>query len=249
MKIKADLHIHSCLSPCGSLEMSPGCIVEELKNNGISLAALTDHNSSLNCPAFATLCKRAGIQALFGMEVQTAEEIHVLALFNDLTIALEFSDFVYDRLPTIRNIPAKTGDQVYVDENEEILGEVEKYLAMSIDLSIDEVATEVHARGGLVIPAHVDRPSFSLMSQFGVITEGDWDAIEIFKPDRDPPLDTKGFPYIASSDAHYPEHIAERYTELEVDEDFLQADKVDLGKLKAALKTSVLKNAEYAKGS
>src|SRR5574344_116510 len=103
MQIKADLHIHSCLSPCGSLQMSPKKIVEVLKANDIRLAAITDHNSSLNCPSFASLCKKEGIQALFGMEVQTAEEIHVLALFNPLEIALAFSNFIYAHLPAIKN--------------------------------------------------------------------------------------------------------------------------------------------------
>ena len=238
MKIKADLHIHSCLSPCGSLDMSPKRIVQELKQRDIALAALTDHNTSLNCPAFASLCKAEGIQALFGMEVQSSEEIHILALFNELSASLDFSAFVYALIPNIKNIPKKTGDQVYVDEDENILGELEKYLLNSIPLSVDEVAKEIHKRGGLVVPAHIDRPSFSLTSQFGLVTEGEWDALEIVKIDREPAIDTKGYPLVFSSDAHHPFQIASRLSILEVDEDFLRKNCVDLSELKEAFKTA-----------
>lgn len=238
MQIKADLHIHSCLSPCGSLQMSPKKIVEVLKANDIRLAALTDHNSSLNCPSFASLCKKEGIQALFGMEVQTAEEIHVLALFNTLEIAVDFSNFIYAHLPAIKNRPEKTGDQVYVDEEENIIGEVTNFLLNSVSLEIDVLAKEIHSRSGLVIPAHVDRPSFSLTSQLGTIIERDWDALEVVKPDREPALDTKGYPLIFSSDAHHPFQIAQRHTILEVDDDFFSQDKVNLDSLRKAFKTS-----------
>ena len=237
MNIKADLHIHSCLSPCGDLSMSPSRIVSVLKEKGIGLAAITDHNTSLNNRAFASLCKKEGIAPLFGMEAQTAEEIHVLCLFSSLTSALMFSNFIYDLLPPIMNIPEKMGDQVVVDEDETILEEVKKYLITSANISIDELEKEVHRRGGLYIPAHVDRPSFSLSSQFGTITEGNWDAIEVVRLDRDPPLDTHGYPIIFSSDAHYPELIARRYTELDLGELdlYTPSGEVNLDTLKTAL--------------
>lgn len=244
MIIKADLHIHSCLSPCGSLEMSPKRIVEELKAKQIQLAALTDHNSSLNCPSFAKLCKKAGIAALFGLEVQTLEEIHVLALFNDLEKSLEFSAFLYNLLPNVQNIPEKMGDQVFVDEKDQILGEVDKYLLNSIPLTIDELSSEIHTRGGIVIPAHVDRPSFSLTSQFGYITEGEWDALEIVGFKKNPPLDTKNYPKIFSSDAHFPSQISERHSLLEVPENFFKTEKIDLAILKKAFQTSVFQNVQ-----
>lgn len=237
MTIKADLHIHSCLSPCGDLSMSPSRIVSTLKERGVSLAAITDHNTSLNNPTFATLCKKEGIAPLFGMEAQTAEEIHALCLFNSLSSALDFSNFIYDLLPPIMNVPEKMGDQVVVDEDENILGEVEKYLITSASISIDELEKEVHSRGGLFIPAHVDRPSFSLSSQFGYITEGNWDAIEVVRLDRDPPLDTHGYPIIFSSDAHYPDLIARRYTELDIGNFDIYTSKgeVNLAAVKTAL--------------
>ena len=162
--------------------MSPRQIVKTLKEKHIALAALTDHNVALNCPAFAACCKEAGIAALYGMEAQTAEEIHVLCLFPELQTALDFCASWYETLPNVMNKPEVTGDQVYVNERDEIIGEVEKYLITSAPYTLDECAELVHKAGGLVIPAHVDRPAFSMMSQLGAIVAGDWDALEFVRP-------------------------------------------------------------------
>jgi 3',5'-nucleoside bisphosphate phosphatase len=180
--IRSDFHLHSCVSPCGDLLMSPAVIVKTLQEKHIQLAALTDHNTALNCPAFAKCCRDAGIAALYGMEAQTSEELHVLCLFPVLRTAIDFCAAWYDSLPDIRNKPEITGDQVYVDENDEIVGEVEKYLITSAPWTLDECAAMVHQAGGLVIPAHVDRPAFSMMSQLGTIVEGGWDALEFVRP-------------------------------------------------------------------
>ena len=217
--------------------MSPSVIVKTLQEKHIQLAALTDHNTALNCPAFAKCCTDAGIAALYGMEAQTAEELHVLCLFPILKVAVDFCSEWYDSLPDIRNKPEITGDQVYVDENDEIVGEVEKYL--------------IHKAGGLVIPAHVDRPAFSMMSQLGAIVEGSWDALEFVRPqvlqeqrararasllvsehrkeNEQMELHNKRqsvsaleiklpapYPVITSSDAHYVEHIGRRAFELDI---------------------------------
>lgn len=227
--ILADFHLHSCLSPCGDLLMSPSAIVKTLGERHIQLAALTDHNSALNCPAFAKCCKDAGIAALYGMEAQTSEELHVLCLFSVLQTAMDFCGAWYDSLPCIINKPEITGDQVYVDENDEITGEAEKYLITSAPYSLDECAERVHRAGGLVIPAHVDRPSFSMMSQLGTIVEGDWDALEFMRPQvlqehkAHPPSDgtlpvrlPRAYPVTTSSDAHYIEHIGRRAFELDI---------------------------------
>jgi PHP family Zn ribbon phosphoesterase len=203
--------------------MSPTVIAEYLKSRGVQLAALTDHNSALNCPAFAEACRVRGVAALYGMEAQTSEEVHALCLFSRLDTALSFSDELYDLMPPIWNIPEKTGDQVYVDAEENILGEVEKYLVTSVALSLDELAERVISLGGIIIPAHVDRPAFSLTSQLGFIPDGPWAALEVV---RMPPLDhalrdssyadTRGYPLTTSSDAHYIEHIARRSFELNI---------------------------------
>jgi PHP family Zn ribbon phosphoesterase len=260
MLLTADFHIHSCLSPCGDLTMSPTQIVKTLKERGVQLAALTDHNSSLNCPAFQILCKKAGIAALYGMEAQTTEEVHVLCLFSHLKTALDFSNEIYELMPPIMNNPEKMGDQVYVDEEEDILGEVEKYLVTSANINLDDLAEKVHSLGGLVIPAHVDRPAFSLTSQLGFIPTGDWDALEVVRMPQDSSLqskgidvmdmsagipvrvntkvlDTRNYPLITSSDAHYIEHIARRSFLLDIGDDPLyeKDGSVSLKTIKAAL--------------
>jgi len=210
MIIKADIHLHSCVSPCGDLYMSPKKIVETLAEKNIQLAALTDHNTSMNTPAFAICCKQHNIAALYGMEAQTAEELHVLTLFSSVETALDFCESWYDLLPDIRNKPEKTGDQVYVDEHDSILGEVEKYLITSASVSLDELERHVHKHNGLVIPAHVDRPSFSMTSQLGCVVNGNWDAVEFVKPDNAPLMLPSPYPVITSSDVHYVEHIGRR---------------------------------------
>jgi predicted metal-dependent phosphoesterase TrpH len=198
--------------------MSPSVIAAELARKGIGLAALTDHKSALNCPAFKAACNRHGIVPLFGMEAQTAEEVHILCLFADLETALAFGDEIYAQLPAVKNIPGKMGDQVYVNEDDEIIGEVENFLVISARYDVSEIAARVHELGGLVIPAHADRSAFSLTSQFGYISDGDWDAIELVKQRQSdiegkPPFPDK--PVTRSSDAHYIEDIAFRSTALD----------------------------------
>lgn len=219
MIVRADLHLHSCLSPCGDLSMSPRAIAASLAARGISLAALTDHNTALNCPAFASACRDSGVTPLFGIEAQGREECHILCLFFDLESALALGNELYDLMPPILNVPEKMGDQVYVDENEDIAGEVDKYLITSADIGLEDLADRVISLGGIVIPAHVDRPSFSLTSQLGFIPDGHWSALEVVRmPDTSAPraLDTRGYPLITSSDAHYPEHIGRRAFELDI---------------------------------
>ncbi len=241
MIIRADLHIHSCLSPCGDLSMSPRAIAGTLASRGVNLAALTDHNSALNCPAFDFACREAGIAALFGIEAQTREECHMLCLFAEPETALKLGEELYAVMPPVPNNPGKMGDQVYVDENEDILGEVEKYLVTSADIGIDELADRVHELGGIAVPAHADRPAFSLVSQLGFIPEGNWDALELVRLPLSEPaareLDTRGYPLITSSDAHYIEHLARRPFDLDIaDAPLLRADgRVDMETIRAAL--------------
>jgi len=220
-----DLHNHSCLSPCGSLDMSPRYMLEIAAAKKIQVMALTDHNSSLNCPAFAKLCPRFGIIPIFGMEATTSEEIHALCLFTSLEASLAFSEYAYSILTPFLNNSEKTGDQVYVDEEDNIDGEVEYYLVNPLDLSIDQIGAKAAEYGGIVIPAHVDRSAFSMTSQLGVVVDGPWAALECVRIPpavNGQPLDTKGYPLTTSSDAHYPEHVARRPFELDINREELQ---------------------------
>ena len=220
----ADLHNHSCLSPCGSLDLSPRQLLELGAAKGLKLMALTDHNSSLNCPAFAKLSSKYGIIPIFGMEATTSEEIHVLCLFTSLEASMAFSEYAYSILTPFLNNPEKAGDQVYVDEDDNIEGEVEYYLVNPLDLSIDNIGAKIAEYGGIVIPAHVDRYAFSMTSQLGVVVDGPWAALECV---RIPPvmngfpMDSKGYPLITSSDAHFPEYVGRRPFALDVSEEEL----------------------------
>ncbi len=199
--------------------MSPRTLVELASSRGVEVLALTDHNSSLNCPAFAKVCAEYNIVPVFGMEAATAEEIHVLCLFGSLDAALTFSGYIYDHLPPFPNNPVLTGDQVYVDEDDNIEGEVEYYLVNALDISLDEIGPKVKEYGGIVIPAHVDRAAFSMTSQLGVIVPGPWAALELVR--IPPSVDTLSYPLITSSDAHYPEHVARRPFKLDVSKEEL----------------------------
>lgn len=230
---RCDLHMHSCLSPCGQLEMSPNALAALLAERGIQLAALTDHNAALNTPTFEKACRRHGIVPLSGLEVQSSEECHILCLFADSRTAVDFGDYIYSLLPPVMNRPEKTGDQVWVDENDEILGELDKFLITSCTLAVDEIARLARDRGGLAIPAHVDRPSFSLSSQLGFIPEGPWDALEVITVP--PAIDTGPYPLTQSSDAHCLMHVARRSFELELPEGFGKDGRADIEAIRTAL--------------
>jgi hypothetical protein len=250
MALLADLHNHSCLSPCGSLDLSPRRLAELAAARNIKVLALTDHNSGLNGPAFAKVCPRYGIIPIFGMEATTQEEIHVLCLFTSLEASLAWGEYVYSILIPFPNDPGKTGDQVYVDEDDNIEGEVEYFLPNAINLGIEDIGPKAAAYGGIVIPAHVDRPAFSMVSQLGVVVKGPWAALECVRippkifgppgtPGTDKPIDTLGYPLTTSSDAHYPEHVARRPFDLDISPEELQPNgpgtEADLEALKQGL--------------
>ncbi|MGL4368763.1 MAG: PHP-associated domain-containing protein, partial [Spirochaetota bacterium] len=205
--------IHSCLSPCGSLEMSPSAIVKRSIEAGLGCIAVTDHNTALNCPALKKVCERRGLACLFGMEITSTEEVHLLALFDDCNAAVDMGDFIYKSLPDIPNDPEAFGDQVYVDEEENILGELDKYLGAGAQLTIDEIGDAVHSRGGLFIPSHVDRPLYSMISQLGFLPDGNYDALEFSRHFMRRGEDIRKintddrYPVITNSDAHFLEGI------------------------------------------
>ena len=207
--------------------MSPVTIARRAAQEGLALAALTDHNSALNAPAFAAACAREKIVPVFGIEVTTMEEAHVLALFETPQQALKLGELLYAALPAIPNDPEKMGDQVYVNEAEEIIGEVEKFLVTAVEFPLDEVARLIRDLDGLFIPAHVDRAAFSLISQLGFIPSMDYDGMEITS--WPPVAGTGGIPLLSDSDAHYPEDIGKRRT-------FFEADAASFQAFRAALK-------------
>ncbi len=205
MILRADFHIHSCLSPCGTLAMSPGAIARAARAAGLNAIALTDHNCARNAPALAEACRQYGLFALHGVEATTSEELHVLCLFDHVETALDFGDMLMKRLPSIRNLPEKMGDQVVVDANENIIEQIPVFLGSATDITLTDLAESVTAAGGLFVPSHIDRPSFSLLSQLGIIPDLPYDALEITTDRRRAGLtDVILRPYslICASDAH-----------------------------------------------
>ncbi|MBN2487014.1 MAG: PHP domain-containing protein [Bacteroidales bacterium] len=216
---RADLHIHSVLSPCGDLDMGPVRIIEEAGRKKLDIIALTDHNSALNCEIMSEMGKKAGITVIFGVEVNTREEVHCLTFFENLESLKKFQQFLDSSLPHITNKPEKFGHQLVVNEKEEILEEIDKLLIVSLNRSIEEVEQKVHGLGGIFIPAHADRPVNGIFSQIGFIPETlQIDAIEISSSaslsqmlNQRPEI--AKYQVISNSDAHFPQQIGKRVTE------------------------------------
>ena len=216
--MKFDLHIHSCLSPCANLEMSPGEIVARAKQSGMDGIALTDHQSARNCPAIAECAKRAGLKCLYGLEIQTAEEVHTVALFDTVEQALAMTDFVYAAMPKRVNDPETFGDQPVVTWDDDIVELEWRILAMGCRHFIPETAAKVHELGGLYIAAHIDRPNFSCLGTLGAIPEDCFDAVELSRTaeaaDWLPKAD--GYAVTRSSDAHNLDDVARVWTEADL---------------------------------
>lgn len=214
----ADLHIHTCLSPCGDLDMSPGNIVRIAKERGLQIIAITDHNSTRNVQTCMSLGEQEGLYVIPGCEVNTREEVHVLCYFPHLEATEVFQHYLDEKMSDVKNDPDRFGYQVAVDENNRIVYEEERSLFMSIDDDIEGVAEVVHRLGGLFVPAHVDRPGNSLFSQLGFIPPGlRYHALEVSKGTTPAEFllshpELKGVRLIQSSDAHYPGDIAVAYT-------------------------------------
>lgn len=207
MKLFYDLHLHSCLSPCGDQDMTPANLAGMCALAGLDVAALTDHNSSGNCRAFVRACEKLGLLALSGMELTTAEEVHVICLFPSADQAEAFSAHVYERLPPIPNNKAIFGPQLLMDEADQVLGEETHLLSGATSIGVYEVCPLVAGFGGVCFPAHIDRPSYSLLSQLGL-----WDPSLPFPlaeislacpPDFHKRPDIQGVPLITDSDAHF----------------------------------------------
>lgn len=222
-EFRVDLHLHTCLSPCGSLEMSPQQIVETALERGLDAVAVTDHNSTLQCPEIRALGKEHGLVVFAGAEVTTREEAHCVALFADDRTCAAFQKYLEEHLPPVPNDPERFGDQVWVTNQGEIVGEAPYLLISALDRSVEQIAEVVHRLGGLFIAAHVERPSFSLISQLGFIDPSlPLDAIEFNDAVRFEKLMVahaylKQYTAYSASDAHYPGQIGTKYSLLKAD--------------------------------
>lgn len=211
-----DFHVHSCLSPCADNDMTPNNIAGMAALAGLNIVALTDHNSCRNCPAFFAAAKRQGIIPVAGMELTTAEDIHVVCLFEQLEDAMRFSDAVDAVRIRIPNRTEIFGDQLWVDENDEIVGIEEDLLSNATSLTLDDVPLLVRAHRGICFPAHVDREANGILStlggfpptpRFSIAEFHDAEKIEAYKSTH-PQL--CGMQTVIGSDAHYLWDIRDR---------------------------------------
>jgi PHP family Zn ribbon phosphoesterase len=215
----SDLHIHTCLSPCGDLEMAPKDIVRRAREEGLALIGITDHNSSKNVGAVLEAAEGTSVSVIPGMEVQTIEEVHVLTYFGDLDALKEWDEIVYRELPDVLNNPDHFGDQPVVTIEGEILGFERKLLLNSVRMTVDQVFGEVQRLGGYCVPAHTDKNSFSLLTQLGFIPPNLHIVIvEVHDLQRAQRLAAlKDLQFITSSDAHFLSEVGKGKSHLIMD--------------------------------
>ncbi len=169
MKLTYDFHIHTALSPCGELSMTPNNIVNMALLNDLDVIAITDHNTCENVKAVLEVAQGTNLLVLPGIEVESREEIHIICLFSSLEAANQMQEAVYASLP-IRKNPAKIfGEQLLFDHQDEVVGKLDQLLSFATGLSIDEIQKLVLEYDGVFIPAHIDRPSYSILSNLGMI--------------------------------------------------------------------------------
>jgi PHP family Zn ribbon phosphoesterase len=209
----ADLHIHTVLSPCAEVEMIPPLIVKRARELGLDLIAITDHNASANAGAVMAAAAGTGLAVWPGMELQTREEVHLLCLFDNLDSSKRWQAAVAEVLPPLQNREEFFGPQFVVDAEGDWMRNETQLLATSAEIGLEEAVSRVHDLGGLAIPAHVDRPSFSLLFNLGFIPPGAaLDALEV-SPRFLPPDGggkwpfLRGWPLLVNGDAHRLEDV------------------------------------------
>lgn len=211
-----DLHIHSCLSPCGDSLMTPPNIANMAYIKGLDIIAITDHNSTRNAGALIRASKGLPLTVIPGVEVTTAEEIHVICLFPDLESAERAGEELEKHLPPIQNRPEYFGEQLIVDENETVTGSLPLLLPNALNISIDSLPKLIDSYGGFCYPAHIDKQSNSVLSVFGYLPDTpEFSALEVHNPEQFF-KDTANECYreahfiVTSSDAHQLADISER---------------------------------------
>ena len=205
----ADLHVHTLLSPCAEIEMTPHHIVMKAAETGVNLLAITDHNASANIAAAIEAAQRYGIKVLPGMEVQCKEEAHIIVLFDEPEQMQCWQQIVDKKMLPLQNDPKRFGAQFIVDADDNFVAEEQRMLLASLQLDADEIIECCNSLGGICIAAHIDRPSYSLLGQLGFLTESMALAAVEISPLGLEELTKKclkplvgGLPYLTSSDAH-----------------------------------------------
>ncbi len=207
--ILADFHIHTLLSPCAEIEMTPHHIVMRAAEFGIGAVAITDHNASANALAAVKTGERYGVKVFPGMEVECLEEAHIVVLFDTLKQLNAWQQLVDGKMNGLANNAEKFGGQFVVDDDDNFIREEERLLLAPLKMTAAEVVREVERLGGMSIAAHIDRPSYSIVGQLGFIepdfgfaaaeiSAAGWRASKQSKLQR-----VAGYlPFVTDSDAH-----------------------------------------------
>lgn len=226
-----DLHLHSCLSPCGDDDSTPNNIAGMAALSELDIVALTDHNTSKNCPAFFKAAQNYGITPIAGMELTTSEDIHVVCLFERLEDAMEFDAYVEDHRFKVRNRPEIFGTQTVLDENDNHVCELPYLLTNATEISIEDVVSVVRSHGGICYPAHIDRDANGLIAILGTVPP---DSEFTFYELRDR-SNTDGYSekygidkarLLISSDAHYLTDIKDKENFIELDVELGTAEEI-----------------------
>lgn len=212
-----DLHVHSCLSPCGDDDMTPCNIAGMAYLAGVKIVALTDHNSCKNCPAFFAACAEYGVTAVAGMELTTSEEIHMVCLFGGLEQAMAFDEALQPYRMKLKNRVEIFGNQPIMAAEDEIVGEDPYFLPAATTLSLSEAAAMVREMGGIAYPAHIDRESNGLLAILGFFPDEPEFALCEVRDKANAEKLSGGRRVVVSSDAH-------RLTDFAVTLNHLQLD-------------------------
>lgn len=222
MRVFYDLHIHSCLSPCGDDDMTPNNLVHMASLAGLQVIAVADHNTTKNVPAAVKVGQECGVLVVPAMELTTKEDIHVLCLLPTTEQAENFRAYVYERLPQRKNRPKAFGHQLVLDENDELIEEEPQLLAFGSSIGIYEVKELLEGFGGIAIPAHIDRASYSLLGVMGLVDKEMGFSVYELTRDCDPEALMQQYRFsggfLKASDAHDLTAIRDAEFTLEVEE-------------------------------
>lgn len=206
----ADLHIHTCLSPCAEEEMSPSAVVRWARERGIDIIAICDHNTAENVEAARRAAQETELAVIGGMELTSREEVHLLGLFDRSEDLASVQRIIYENLAG-ENEPEVFGEQLVMDENDRVVSHNRRLLIGATELTLAALVRLIHDYRGLAIASHIDRPSFSVLSQLGFIPQNlKLDAVEIHstRPSDVP----EHLSVIRSSDAHRRDEVGSRCT-------------------------------------
>lgn len=200
----ADLHMHSCLSPCGSDDMTPANICGMAMLKGLQMIALTDHNTARNLPTMQICADAYGLLLIPGMEITTREEVHLLGYFPTVDRAVEFSEFLRPHMPPKKNKPSFFGNQYVMDEDDNVIAEEDELLIGASDLPLAELVKLIREADGVPVPAHINRGSNGLLINLGFVPDDlDLTAVEVWKHLPCAHTPQEGRVVLHSSDAHY----------------------------------------------